>query len=247
MRWPLIALLIVPLVCSLGQVVAAQQAPAPTAAQPAAPQPPKPPPAAPPQAAPPQAATPKSRVDILKSLSQKTEQLDNTLEQMKQKHATATTAAEADAVKKLKALAQTETSNGEIAEATETWTDVLEIDPSDVEAKKYFRSIGRLDLIEKTVAAAEAKNDFLPQRRTLWQGESGIVFRRLPDGTWLETWTNKDVRKVHTERSRSPYNIVLFNRTGSSRVLHIIYPDHCYWKHYNDRRWQLGSNGIWSE
>lgn len=189
----------------------------------------------------------KSRVEILKSLSEKTQKLDTTLEKMKEKHANATSAAETEAVKKLKTLAQTEAGRGEIAEATETWTDVLEVDATDLEAKKYFRSIGRLDIVEKLVAQAEAKKVDVPKRRLVWQGESGINFRRLPDGTWLETWTNKDVKKVHTEVSRSPYHIGLFNRTGNSRIYHIIYPDHIYWKHANDKRWKLGPDGVWQE
>lgn len=195
-----------------------------------------------------QAQPPKSKAEILKALSQKTEQLDKTLEQMKEKHAKATKNAEADAVTKLKKLAQTEASGGEIAEATETWTDILEIDTTDVEAKKFFRSIGRLDIVEKTLAQAEAKQSVLPTRRLFYEADNGITFRLLPDGSWLETWTNNDRQRIHQERGRNPYHIFLFNRTGSLRVLHIIYPDHYYWKHYLDKKWHLEpAVGAWKE
>jgi len=186
-----------------------------------------------------QTQPPKSKAEILKQLHEKEQKLDEALEKMREKHAQATSQAEADAVKKLKKLAQTEAGNGEIAEATETWSDVLEIDPSDFEAKKFFRSIGRLDIVEKKVAQAAAKKVELPTRRLLWQADNGQIFRRLPDGTWFESWANRDRQRVHREVSRSPYSIELFNRNGNSRIQHILYPDHYYWKAFLDKRWNL--------
>ncbi len=219
MRWPLVALVVLVVLHAVSSHCEAQQP-----AQP-----------------------PKSRADIVKDFAEKQRKLDDTLDEMKKKHSKAVKEAEAEAVKKLKTIAQSEAGKGEIAEATQTWTSVLEIDASDIEAKKFFRSIGRLDIVQQQLEKASQREVVFPKRRTEWQGENGINFRLLPDGTWFESWATKERQRVHREVSRSPYHVELFNRNGSSRVQHILYPDHFYWKAYLDKEWNLGEDGAWIE
>lgn len=94
--------------------------------------------------------------EAVKRLGGRTKELDDKLTEIQAAHQKATQEAEAKAIVWLKQIARFEVGNGQLAKATEAWTEVLKLDTSDNEAREFFRTIGRLDVVQKQITRARS-------------------------------------------------------------------------------------------
>ncbi|MBI1247074.1 hypothetical protein GC197_04425 [bacterium] len=197
-----------------------------------------------------QSGQPDTKNGILSDLTKEINKFDGVLEEMTKKHAVAVHEARDRAVEQLRAIAKSQAGQGEIATATETWADLLILDPEDAEAKQFFASIDRLDIVQKIVnrnGNSKSRNQQI--QRIVWQGENGTIVYRRPDGAWVERAPapeGKEPREeVYSEVSRNDYSIELFRRSGLSRFNFLICADHVMWKHKLDKNWSIISSGQW--
>ncbi|MBI1247070.1 hypothetical protein GC197_04405 [bacterium] len=197
-----------------------------------------------------------SRSDLLKAFAAQKKKLDDVLEEMVAKHDEAVKQARAKAVKQLEGIAKNEMSQGEIAKATATWTEILKIDPINVDAKAYFRSIGRIDdalalsneILRKQQTGSSAPSP-TPIQRIVWRGEDGNVFQRSQNGSWIHIMPVDDGKGAkqyaYEEISRNAESVELFRKAGARGSHLMLYPDHSMWRWESDRDWTLVSDGHW--
>ncbi|WP_417745974.1 hypothetical protein [Rosistilla oblonga] len=94
--------------------------------------------------------------EAMKRLGGRTKKLDDKLAVIQAAYLKATRDAETKTIGWLKQIARFEVGNGQLAKATEAWTEVLKLDSSDKEAREFFRTIGRLDVVQKQIARAKS-------------------------------------------------------------------------------------------
>ncbi|MHC2068878.1 hypothetical protein ACYFX5_15525 [Bremerella sp. T1] len=193
------------------------------------------------------AQDPSPRDEVRRELEEQKEKFNKILQDMRDKHLKATRELEQKVIEELKALARSEAGNGKIKEATETWTEVVRIDATDADANKFFKAIGREDIIRQQILKAVERQSPEPTQRVEWHGEKGLVFRRQSDGRWLETWEDKGElkRRVHVELGRTPYFIETFHDGGHFKLYQRIYGDRLFWRYANHQKWREATKGLW--
>lgn len=193
-----------------------------------------------------------TQVDVLRDFTAEKKKLNDYVEQMREKHAVAVKQAKQKAIDELKKLAGAEAGSGEIAKATDTWSQVLQLAPDDNDAKVYMRAIGRIDLIEKANKQLTVAQTKPADQQILWQGENGMTIRRQPDGKWQELTPQPNgaqaQERIFTELGRNAYEIELQSVSGSTDNIHILVcRDHILRRYDADRRWTLQTTGHWVE
>lgn len=133
--------------------------------------------------------TPTTMDAALKRLSDRTAKLDARLAEIQAAHEKAASEAEAETIGYLKAIAKDFASQGEIAEATKVWTEVITLDNDNEDAKAYLKAIGRLDVVQKQVAKAKSplKRGSEQMQRVEFRCTDGRTFKKMPNGTWIDS------------------------------------------------------------
>lgn len=195
------------------------------------------------------AQDPKPRDEIRKELDEQKKKLDAILQDILDDHLKAVREAEKAAIEELKALARMEAGSGKIREATEAWTEVIKLDSTDADANKFFKAIGREDIIQQEIAKAIERQSPEPSKRNEWQSEGNSVYRRLPNGSWLHIWQDKDGlhQRTMVEVGRTPYFIELFHDAGSFKQYKRIYGDRLFWRYANEKDWVDQIRGQWTK
>lgn len=194
------------------------------------------------------AQDPKPRDEIRKELDEQKKKLDTILQGIIDDHLKAVREAEKVAIEELKTLARSEAGNGKIREATDAWTEVIKLDSTDADANKYFKAIGREDIIQQEIAKAIERQSPEPSKRIQWQSESGGVYRRLPNGTWLHAWQGKDgvEQLIYVEVGRTPYYVEIFHDAGRWKQFKRIYGDRVFARYANETDWTAVNDGQWT-
>lgn len=149
-------------------------------------------------------------------------------------------------VDELKRVARNDASKGEIASATEIWTEVLKLRPQDEDAKKFLATINRLDLVQKQIAASTARTSAAkPKLRVEFKCESGRVFKKLANGLWSDSGHAPGHQEVYRDESM----VVLRDPTG---IEHALLSRAYLWGSRKDRTgsdrhlWWDGELGTWT-
>lgn len=194
------------------------------------------------------AQDPQPREEIHKELEEQKKKLDAILQGIVDDHLKAVREAEKAAIEELKALARAEAGSGKIREATEAWTEVIKLDSTDPEANKFFRAIGREDIVQQQIAKAIEEQSPEPSMRVQWQSESGSVYRRQANGIWTHSWQDKDGlhQRAYVEVGRTPCFIELFHDAGHFKQHKRIYGDRLFWRYANEKDWIDQTKGQWT-
>jgi len=193
------------------------------------------------------AQDPHPRDEIRQELQAQKEKLDKILHEIEDKHLQAVREAEKAAVEELKTLARSKAGSGNIKEATEAWTEVIKLDSTDPDANKFFRAIGREDIVQQEIVKAIERQSPEPTKRVEWRSDGNTVYRLQSNGVWLQLYQDKDGlhQKPHVETSRTPYFIELFYDGGSHKQFKRLYGDRMFWRYANEQEWTNQNNGQW--
>jgi hypothetical protein len=149
-------------------------------------------------------------------------------------------ACDAELIASLKMLAKSSIAAGDLSQAATRWEEVLKFDAADVDAKAFFETIKRGDVVKKYWDKREKQWQAL--RRIEFHTVSGRVFSKLPNGVWLEN-TNK-IKRIHREIERNDYFVLIELEDGNER--HLLLPDRFFWNNTNDRGiWRIDEPGQW--
>lgn len=136
----------------------------------------------------------------------------------------------------LEGIARRAVADGQLAEAAKAWEEVLRLDPEHRDAREFFRTLGRLDEVEKRLAKVPGDD-----RRVWVRGSSKKpAFVLQPDGRWKEIRTT-GAHKMWTETSRDAHTIEMSRPGGQSLRLHR---GGFYWTS-TDGKWAFGESGKW--
>ncbi|QDV66970.1 hypothetical protein Poly24_06600 [Rosistilla carotiformis] len=185
--------------------------------------------------------SPASVDEAMERLSGRTKELDGKLTEIQAAHLKATRDAEAKAIGWLKQIARFEVGKGQLTRATEAWTEVLKLDFSDKEAREFFTTIGRLDVVQAQIKR-ERDDSKKPLSRTMFVCESGRVFKKISDGKWEDTAPNH--RGIHRE-VRTDATGVLLEQIDNS-TFHWLTATRFYWNTPKNRHlWHIDEPGVW--
>ncbi len=195
------------------------------------------------------AQDPHPREVVRKELAEQKQKLDTILHGLRDDHLKAVREAEKAAIEELKTLARAEAGSGNIREATAAWTEVIKLDTTDPDANKYFQAIGREDIVKQQIAEAIEKQSPVPSKRVEWQNDKGSVYRRQPNGIWVQSWRDKDGlhQKPYVELGRTPYFIEIFHDGGHYKQYERLYGDRLFWRYANEKTWNGDNKGQWKD
>lgn len=186
----------------------------------------------------------------LKRLSARTEKLDAKLSEIQAAHEKAVSEAKTETIGYLKVIAKDFASQGEIAEATKVWTEVVKLDPGNEAAKEYLKAIGRLDIIQKQ-PMNKSSDDYLKMRRvrfvTTFKGKPRVFEKK--GQVWFEIVSGREDH-THTEVHRDAAMVILRNSDGYE---HALLPNGFIHGNARDRTgsdehiWRDGDLGYWAK
>tara|TARA_A100001391_G_scaffold181437_2_gene147418 strand:- start:464 stop:1168 length:705 start_codon:yes stop_codon:yes gene_type:complete len=184
----------------------------------------------------------------LKRLSAKTGKLDDRLAEIQEAHEKAVNEAKTETIGYLKTIARDFASQGEIAEATKAWTEVIKLDADNEDAKEYLKAIGRLDVVQKQVITENA-DDYSRKRRvkfvTTFHDKTRVFEKK--GLVWLEMSPGRKTY-THSEIHRDPAMVIIQRDDGYE---HALLPSGFIYGNKEDRTgtgqhiWRDGNKGYW--
>ncbi len=173
---------------------------------------------------------------ILKQAAEEKAAADKVLAEAQAAHQKAVQEAETKAIEGIKTLAKQQAAAGDIAKASKIWEEVLQVNIQDQDAADYFKAIGRGDVVRK------AKGELAKSMKWVEFVESGgRVFKRMPDGTWSDSDSQKGSPLVEIKRTDW---YVLLERTKDGNQ-HWYFEDQFLWKKKGESSWKFATTGRW--
>jgi tetratricopeptide (TPR) repeat protein len=75
----------------------------------------------------------------------------------------------------LTVIARRAVADGKLADASKAWEEVLRLDPENGAAREFFRTIGRLDIVQKRIAKRGRDQNGQPSLSGKWRGRWGTT------------------------------------------------------------------------
>ncbi|TWU03586.1 S8/S53 family peptidase [Neorhodopirellula pilleata] len=178
------------------------------------------------------------------------------------------------AILEIHPLAKNAVASKDLKYASDAYLQILKIDSADEEARDFFRTNNQLEAIEKQLEQQIKKQEpskpaemivkvnseamsmdagkaeeASAMRRLQFESENGIVFKKLPDGSWVKLNPNGEVDYTLQEIDRNSYSVTI-RADAKNNVIHQLLPDHFLWAWeggWNRGSRTKGADGHWTK
>lgn len=135
-------------------------------------------------------------------------------------------------IERLVQLARQLASDGKIADAKETWIELLKLDPNNPDGKEFCEALGIWAQVKKQLGKLRTTKS-KTYDRIEYQCASGRVFKKQSNGLWSDT----NFPVTYREAGRNEYAVTIVAMTADADV-HVLLPDH--FQFAKGRDWKKG-------